>query len=83
MTSVVEGASWRGWSALLAIADFLKLAKDLSPSCGQLMAKTMPLPQWLAAVLAACAQKNHMGLVWGSNVSSDGKAIAAKADIRP
>ena len=56
MTLVVDGASCRGWSASLAIADFLKLAKDLSPSCGQLMAKTMPFLQCEVGEWFACEQ---------------------------
>ena len=37
-----------------AKADALKLVKELgAPSAPQLMAKTIPAPQWLAGVLAA------------------------------
>ena len=51
-------------SAPIARAAFLKLVNEFAePSAPQFMAKTIPAPQWLAAVLAAWSQNTQMGLV--------------------
>lgn len=45
------------WSAA-----FLKLVKELGePSAPQFTANTIPAPQWLAGVFAACAQYTQIG----------------------
>lgn len=50
--------------APIANAADLKLENELAePSAGQLTAKTIPAPQWLAAVFAAWSQNTQMGLV--------------------
>jgi hypothetical protein len=47
-----------------ASAAFLKLVNELgAPSAPQLIANTIPAPQWLFGVLAAWAQYTQMGWV--------------------